>query len=77
MKKVFLLLLALAILIGGHSFLRQTEEESVSTDLLFDNVEALAGGESGVEIVCNNTGCVVCPTTGEKVGWVVERSIHK
>ena len=77
MKKVFLLLLALAILIGGHSFLRQTEEESVSTDLLFDNVEALAGGESEVDIACRSTGCVVCPTTGEKVGWVVERSIHK
>lgn len=78
MKKKFLLLLvAVALLVGAQSLGRLTEAKSVSADLLLDNVEALAGGEGGATIICNGSGCVVCPLNGAKVGWVSERSIHR
>lgn len=42
---------------------------------MIENVEALAGGETGNGF-CYGTGSVPCPYAPVKALWVTERSVH-
>lgn len=57
---------ALVAAAGWGSYMRDRQERDM-TDLMSENVEALAAGESATKIVCWGVGSVDCPTTHNKV----------
>lgn len=70
MKKIFLIsfvVAAVATMLGRLS----TKEQPMS-DLLLENVEALAAGEEELtDIACIGSGCTKCPITGTNVAYVL------
>lgn len=56
--------LVAAVGLGSYMYGRQ---ETNMTDLMLENVEALAAGEIVGTISCFGVGCVECPTTHRKV----------
>ena len=77
MTKLYLSVLIAALAIGGWSLRKSQMAETITSDLLLNNVEAIAGGESGGSSRCVGSGNITCPATGEKVDWVSTRSIPK
>lgn len=67
MKKVSVLFIA--IIVMAIMVWEKTSGKVVDSKLLLDNVEALAGGESGYD-VCLGSGNVTC-STGDKVEYVL------
>lgn len=50
------------------------KQKEITNELVFENVEALADGESGV-VQCWGSGSVVCTLTGTKVEYIKGRSL--
>lgn len=50
------------------------KQRKVTDDLMFENVEALASGESSVT-QCFGSGSVICSPSQTKVAFVRERSL--
>lgn len=73
MKKVICMTIAVIGVCGSIS-LSNKEQWETANDLVLENVEALADGESGVPI-CFGTGSLVCPATRQNVKIVRIRSI--
>lgn len=67
MKKVIVLFTAVAATVV--MYLGKTSGKVVENELFFENVEALAAGESGYDI-CIGSGNVTC-STGDKVEYVL------
>ncbi len=65
--KLLGILVVSAIAILGY--VQTTHSESLD-DLLLENIEALAAGESGDDSKCVGRGSVVCPLTKEGVEHV-------
>lgn len=65
LKGIFILIVA-ALLMGKA---RQMQE--APTQLLLDNIEALASGEDYAQQTCWGSGTTTCPLTGTKVKYVV------
>lgn len=73
MKKV-LFLLGIAMIFSVCMVKMLSSEKKAMSSLMIENVEALAGGESG-DGICAGVGCVPCPWTSEKVWYVAEYGI--
>lgn len=65
LKGIFILIVA-ALLIGKA---RQMQE--APTQLLLDNIEALASDENYAQQSCLGSGTTTCPLTGTKTKYVV------
>ena len=64
-------LAALAVAVGLGSYVGARQETRM-TDVMQENVEALAAGETIGDIWCYGVGCVDCPITYKKVYLVKE-----
>lgn len=56
--------LVAAVGLGSYMYGRQ---ETNMTDLMLENVEALAAGETVGTVACFGVGCVECPINNRKV----------
>ena len=74
MKSKVKLLGALAIsAISVLSYVQISHSEKLD-DLLLENIEALAAGESGDDSKCFGSGSIVCPLTNQGVAHVDRKS---
>lgn len=71
-KMLIMFAVALGTIVVG---LNQKDDSDGMSSLMIENVEALAGGETGNGF-CYGTGSVPCPYAPVKVLWVTERSVH-
>lgn len=71
-KMLIMFAVALGAIVVG---LNQKGGSDGMSSLMIENVEALAGGETG-QGSCYGTGCVPCPYAPVKALWVTERSVH-
>ena len=68
-KLVFILIVsALAIWIGNKA----KNTPIAMNDVVLENIEALANGESGTRLTCDWSGELTCPDNGDKVGMVYQ-----
>lgn len=65
LKGIFLLIVT--ALLAGKTWLM----EEGPTQLLLDNIEALADNENYAQQYCIDSGTVTCPLTGTKVEYVI------
>lgn len=72
MKHYLKVILPLAAIAVSLSFLSSMESSPCVSDLLLQNVEALATNERPVNTDCYGTGSVDCPINSTKVKRVVQ-----
>lgn len=72
MKSYLKLILFLAVVIASIYFWKPVESSFCVSDLLLQNVEALASDEKPQSIDCMGTGSVSCPLNNSKVKYVFE-----
>ena len=68
MRKKLFFVIALGTCIGSSVFYARADKQATS-ELLLENVEALAAGEGNVTR-CLGIGCVDCPFNSDKVQYV-------
>ncbi len=68
MKKIVLkMVVAIVVAFGVVLGISNTQKSQQTNDLLKENIEALASGETTDKIICMGVGCVDCPFSSDKV----------
>lgn len=68
MKKIaFKMVVAMVVAVGVVLGVSNTQKSQQTSDLLKENVEALASDETTDKIICVGVGCVDCPFSSDKV----------
>lgn len=73
MKTSLKVVLPLAAVVTSVYFFNAQRSSSRVSDLLLQNIEALAKDENPSVISCGGTGSVNCPINGVKVKYVSEK----
>lgn len=73
MKNYLKVVLPLAAVVTSVYFFNAQRPSSRVSDLLLQNIEALAKDENPSAVSCGGTGSVDCPINGNKVKYVFER----
>lgn len=73
MKNYLKVILPVAAVAASILFFNTEKPSSHMSDLLLQNVEALAENEKPVNVECGGTGSVDCPINGVKVKYVFQK----
>lgn len=71
MKKKKLCVILFVVLVSAFLYANSYIVKEDASDLVKENIEALAMEESDSDVMCEGTGCVDCPISDERVKYVM------